>query len=86
MRGTARTRVKFFIILLGYLVFEWVDERVALRAKQKRETRMYDVIFGWKACQDDPSNEQQGGMERVRLTGQNQIITARVADLLRETL
>jgi hypothetical protein len=73
------------IILLGYLIFEWVDERVALKAKQKKLTRMYDVIFGWKPCKDE-SYEEQGEMERVRLTGQNQIITARVADLLRQTI
>jgi hypothetical protein len=74
------------IILLGFLVFEWVDERVAFKAKRKRLARLYDVIFGWKECQDDPSNEEQGEMQRVRLTGQNQIITVRVADLLKETL
>jgi hypothetical protein len=74
------------VILLGYLIFEWVDERVALKAKQKKLIRMYEVVFGWKPSKDDPTHEQQDDIERVRLTGENQILTARVADLLRETL
>jgi hypothetical protein len=74
------------IVLLGYLVFEWVDERVALKAKQKKIAKLYKVIFEWKPSNEDPAYEEQGGTTRIRLTGADQIVTARVADLVREIL
>jgi hypothetical protein len=61
-------------VLLGYLVFEWVDERVALKTKKKKLASLYNVIFDWKPSTDDPGYEEQGGVSRIRLTGENQIV------------
>jgi hypothetical protein len=40
----------------------------------------------WKPCIDEPTCEEKGALYRGRLEGQNQIIAARVAELLRVTL
>jgi hypothetical protein len=68
-------------ILIGYLVFERLDWWLAKRA---RERNFDEIIFEWEQNKEQPEEEVKGALSRIRLTGQNQIITARIADLLRE--
>jgi hypothetical protein len=68
-------------ILIVYLVLEHLDRWLTKRA---RSNLFDDIIFGWEQDKDEPHSEEKRGMSRVRLTGENQIITARIADLLRE--
>lgn len=71
------------IILVGYGIAEFWDQRQAWKA---RERVFEDVMDGWEPSTDDPSDEEKDEWSRVRLTGQNQIIAARIAELLRRTL
>jgi hypothetical protein len=68
------------LLLFGYSGFESLDRWLAKRAKDKV---IDEELFGWKTDADDPEYENQGDLNRIRLTGQNQIIVARIADLLR---
>ncbi len=72
-----------FITIFGYLAADGLDIWLARRVRRARQKTIDDVISGWKACKDDPDSEEKDGFQRRRLTGQNQIIAARVADLLR---
>jgi hypothetical protein len=78
--------LKTLIVLLGYLVFEWVDERVAFTARLKKLDILDEIIFGWNPSAEDPEQEERGSLNRVKLTGQNQIISIRIAELLKEIL
>jgi hypothetical protein len=69
-----------FIMLVGYVAFERFDWWLARR---EREKKFDEIIFNWEPSKEEPESEEQGGISRIRLTGQNQIITARIADLLR---
>jgi hypothetical protein len=70
---------KIFVVLVGYLGFEQLDRRLSQRAKEKA---IHDVMCGWKVSAEDPEYEDKGEVSRARLTGSDQIITARVAELL----
>jgi len=70
---------KVFVVLVGYLGFEQLDRRLSQRAKEKA---IHDVMCGWKTSAEDPEYEDKGEVSRARLTGSNQVITARVAELL----
>src|SRR5207244_7533951 len=70
---------KVFVVLVGYLGFEQLDRRLSQRAKEKA---IHDVMCGWKVSADDPEYEDKAEASRARLTGSDQIITARVAELL----
>jgi hypothetical protein len=73
--------VNTLAILIGYLAFERLDWWLAKRAR----ARKFDgIIFEWDQSKEHPEEEVKGNLSRIRLTGQNQIITARIADLLRE--
>lgn len=70
-------------IFVVYVLGVFVDR------KEKREIRdavLDDELFGWEVDADDPEHENKGTVTRIRLTGENQIIVARVAELLRKTL
>jgi hypothetical protein len=67
-------------IVFGYEIAEYFDQR---HAKKAREEILDDVIFAWEPSKDDPEHEEKGGLTRVRLTGKDQILVARVAELLR---
>jgi hypothetical protein len=67
------------VILVGFGLAEYFDQR---QAKKEREEILDDVIFGWKPSEDDKEYEDKGGLSRVRLTGQNQIIPARIGEVL----
>jgi len=65
-------------ILIGYGIAEYIDQ---WQAKKAREKIVEDVLFGWKPSTHDPEHEDKGSLTRVRLTAQNQIIAARIAEL-----
>jgi len=71
---------RMLIVLVGYAIAEYVDQRLA---KRTREKWIADVMYGWDQCADGTEYEEKGNLTRVKLTGQNQIVAARVADLLR---
>ena len=67
------------VILVGYGLAEYFDQR---QEKKTREEIFDDALFGWKPSEDDKEYEDKGGLSRVRLTGQNQIVAVRVGELL----
>jgi hypothetical protein len=68
------------VILIGYAIAENVDHRLA---KREREKWIEGELDGWKQSTDYAEYEDKGNLTRLKLTGQNQIIAARVAQLLR---
>jgi hypothetical protein len=71
---------RMLFILVGYGIAEYVDQRLA---KKARDEIFEDVLYlGWKPSKEDPESEEKGNMERVRLTGQYQILAARIGELL----
>jgi hypothetical protein len=71
---------KTAIVLFGYWGFEHLDNRLARREKEKA---IADEIEGWTPDPSDLTYEDKGEMSRVRLSGSDQIIVARVAEILR---
>ena len=70
---------KVLVVFVGYLGFEQLDRRLSQREKEKA---IHDVMCGWKVSAEDPEYEDKGEVSRVRLTGSDQVITARVAEIL----
>jgi hypothetical protein len=67
------------VILVGYGLAEYFDQR------EERKTRwkiFNDLLFGWEPSEEGKEYEDKGGLSRVRLTGQNQIVAVRVGELL----
>jgi hypothetical protein len=75
--------LRIAVVLVGYYIAErldqWLDQRMVKKARDKV---FDDEIFGWKPSKDVPEYEEKGDFTRVRLTGQNQIIAARIGELL----
>jgi hypothetical protein len=70
-------------VLVGYGIAEAVDWWLYHRyAKKARNEVFEDVLYGWEPSNDSPEYEEKGGLTRVRLTGQNQILAARIGDIL----
>lgn len=67
------------VIVVGYAIAEYFDQR---GAKNARQEILDDVMFGWEPSKDEPDQENKGDMSRVRLTGKDQILAARIAELL----
>jgi len=67
-------------VVFGYEIAEYFDQR---QAKKARQQNLDDVMFGWEPSKDDPEYEDKGGLTRVRLSGKDQILAARIAELLR---
>ena len=67
------------VILGGYAIAEYFDQWQKRRA---RASVVVDEIYGWEQSKSDSEYEEKGNLSRVRLIGQNQIIAARIADLL----
>ena len=73
-------------VIFGYLLCELLDGLLARRARKTAiEEVVGDELFDWEVSTDDPEWEVKGGVERVRLTGANQVIVTRIADLIRRT-
>jgi len=60
----------------------WGLERERRGAKNTRNKILDDVLFGWEANEDRPEYEEKGDISRIRLAGQEQILAARIGDLL----
>ena len=71
---------KVCLLLIGYVGFESLDQWLAKRAKGKV---IEDEIYGWETDRDDSSEETKGNLTRVKLSGHQQIIVTRVAEILR---
>lgn len=69
-----------FLVLIGYWSFERLDQWLARRAKEKA---IENELWGWETDPEDPESETKGQLTRVKLDGKDQIIVARVAELLR---
>ncbi len=67
------------VVLGGYALAEYIEQ---WRSKKARVKALEDVMDGWKECKDDPKMEEKSEWSRVRLVGQNQIIAARLAELV----
>jgi hypothetical protein len=67
------------VILIGYGIAEYVDQR---QAKKAKEEICDEELFGWEPSKDEPESEEKGAFSRVRLTGQEQILAVRIAELL----
>jgi hypothetical protein len=67
------------VVLAVYALAEYFEQ---WQAKKARERAFEDVMDGWEQSKGDTEYEEKGNLSRVRLVGQNQIIAARIADLL----
>ena len=73
-----------FVVILGYLVFEQLDNVLVRRTKIKAVDQVIaDELYGWTVSPDDPNRELKDESERVRLTGKDQITVTRIAELIR---
>ena len=70
---------KVFVVLVGYLGLEQLDRRLSQRAKEKA---IHEVMCGWKVSAEDLEYEDKGKVSRARLTGSDQILAARVGEML----
>lgn len=80
--GAAALHLPFWAwicLLVGYAVCEFLDNRRGSKAKDRV---FEDEMEGWEPDPGDPSLEHKNGEVRVRLTGQEQIVAMRVAQLL----
>jgi hypothetical protein len=67
------------VLFVGYALAEYFDQR---QSKKESEEVVDDMLFGWKPSEDDKTFEDKGTLSRMRLTGVDQVLTARVAELL----
>ena len=68
-------------VLVGYFGVARLDEWLGNRARGKV---IDDEVSGWTADADGSGWESNGGMSRVRLPQNEQIVVTRVAELLRK--
>jgi hypothetical protein len=67
----------------GYTFFVYVGYLICAVLDQIKKDRVFeDEMDGWEANPDESEYETKGNFSRVRLTGQNQIVAHRVAQLL----
>lgn len=66
-------------IVFGYEIAEYLDH---WRARKAREEVFEDALSGWEPSADDKEYEDKAGLTRVRLTGKEQIIVTRIAEML----
>lgn len=76
----------FGLLIVVYFYFasldRWLAQKARERIAQARAERIGEVIYGWETDKDHPNSETKDDWTRVKLTGQNQILAARVAELL----
>ena len=71
------------VVLGGYALAEYIEQYIGQRRTKKARAKAFeDVMDGWKECKADPKMEEKDEWSRVRLVGQNQIIVARIAELV----
>ncbi len=72
------------LLLIGYGVCAGIDQWLAKRVRERAKGKALDEeIYGWEQDQNDPESESKGNFTRLKLTGKEQIIVTRVADILR---
>ena len=72
-----------WVLFAGYGVCASLDNR----GRQKAKERVFDdEIYGWEPDPLEPSEECKDGLNRLKLTGQQQILASRVGQLLRRML
>jgi len=70
-------------IAVGYSIADSLDRYLEERQTKKARDAIYDDLMdGWKQSKDDPKYEEKGDWLRLRLTGNDQIIVTRIAELL----
>jgi hypothetical protein len=73
---------KIFVLIAGYFICDFADRKLM----RKRLIEAVDYEFdGWET-HHDPTWESKGNLSRIKLTGENQILFARVADLMRSAI
>lgn len=78
---------QIFLILVGYLGLEHVDIWLTKRARTQAIGEAIDYeLYEWKTDPDDPTREEKDEWTRLKLTGQDQVIFGRIAELLRQSL
>ena len=71
--------VELVILVAGYVGFASLDKWYRRRERAKI---IEEELFQWKADKEDADFEYRGNLSRRRLTGENQIIAARVIQTL----
>jgi hypothetical protein len=83
-------RATFLIFAMGpvvhspfaYTILVWFGFLICGCLDQMNKFRVFeDQTEGWEADPDDSGSETRGNLSRVRLTGQNQIVAYRLADI-----
>jgi hypothetical protein len=72
-----------FLLIVGYTAFDNLDQWLARRARRERIQQVIDYESEWKQDPDDPEWEVQGGLTRIKLPRNEQIVVTRVAEILR---
>ena len=67
-------------VLIGYAAFASLDKWLA---HKRREAVIDHEIHGWVVDPEDPESENKGNLSRVKLPSKEQIVVARVGELLR---
>jgi hypothetical protein len=65
-----------FLVYVGFLICGCFDQ-------MKKDRVMEDELDGWETDEEQSGYEIKGNLSRVRLSGQNQIVAYRVAEVLR---
>ena len=70
------------LTIIGYWIFEWSDKR---QAKHENEKVFAQESDDWERDPVDPRSEirSDGSLTRVKLTDSEQVIAARIVELLR---
>jgi len=66
-------------VLIGYVGFASLDKWLV---HKRREAVIDYEIHGWTVDPEDPESEVKGNLSRVKLPSKEQIVVARVAELL----
>jgi hypothetical protein len=64
-----------FLVYVGFLICGCLDQ-------MKKYQVFENEMEGWEVDPNDPEHETKGNLYRIRLSGQNQIVAYRVADLI----
>jgi hypothetical protein len=64
-----------FVVYVCFIICGYLDQMNKYQAFENE-------MEGWEEDPNDPSYEIKGNLSRVRLTGQNQIVAHRLAELL----
>ena len=77
---------KVIVLIAGYAICDTIDQLLLRKQMRKRLIEAVDYEFdGWEA-QHDPTWESKGNLSRVKLAGENQILFARITDLMRSVI